>query len=94
MIIHTNSILRRAMPMRLATRNLRTHPISPNNASSTRNIEQPYMHYIPHLQPPGLLALGANQPAAHRDGEDLAALVRVPERPRAAREHDVVAHAV
>ncbi len=51
------------------------------------------MHNIPHLQPPRLLPFTADEPAAHRDGEDLAALVRVPEGAGAGGEADVIAHA-
>ena len=52
------------------------------------------MHDIAHLQPLRLLALGANQARPHRHGQNLAALVRVPEGARSGREADVVAHAV
>lgn len=40
------------------------------------------MHDIADLEAFRLLALGANQPIAHGDGQDLASLVCVPERPR------------
>lgn len=52
------------------------------------------MHDIADHQLARRLALGAHEPRAHRDGQDLAALVRVPERAGARREADVVAHAV
>lgn len=52
------------------------------------------VHDIAHAQLLGLLALGADQPCPHRDGQDLASLVPVPECAGAGCEADVVPHTV
>lgn len=53
-----------------------------------------HMHHISHLQTAWSLALRANKPGTHRDGQNLTTLVRVPECACSRREADVVAHAV
>ena len=52
------------------------------------------MHDIAHHQPSRLLSFTTDQSSPHRHGENLSALVRVPERAGAGREADVVGHAV
>ena len=52
------------------------------------------MHYISYEQLPGSLALGANKACPDRDGQNLPALVRVPEGASARSEADVVSHAI
>jgi len=52
------------------------------------------VHYISHQQLPRCLALGADEPRANRDCQNLTALVRVPECSCARSEADVVSHAV
>lgn len=49
------------------------------------------VHHIAHLQALRCLAFRADEPGAEGDGEDLPALVRVPEGAGAGREADVVA---
>lgn len=51
-----------------------------------------HMHHIAHHQLPRRLAFRTNKSSAHRDGQNLAPLVRVPESASARREADVVAH--
>lgn len=53
-----------------------------------------HMHHITHLQTAGSFALRTNKARTHRDGQNLATLVRVPECACSGREADIVAHAV